>query len=149
LTERGDSDATALGQYLAHAGIVPDFAEVSSSARTLQTFERIVAALARDVPFALDRGLYNATAGDIRDRLRGVRTDVRTLMIVGHNPGVMEAALTLIRDGDPAEIARLRGRFPPCSLALLTFDTDAWADARASGGRLDLFLMPEDFNAIR
>ena len=144
LTEKGAADATALGAYLARSDLIPEFAFVSSSARTVQTFECVTAGLERNVAFSPEPSLYNATAGDMRDRLRTVRPSVRRLMMLGHNPGVMEAAITLTRDGDPAEIERMRGRFPPCSLALLTFDTNDWADARASGGRLDLFLTPDD-----
>ncbi len=147
LTDKGAADAAALGIHLAATGLVPDFAYVSAATRTLQTFERVGAAFTPDVPFASEAELYNATAGELRDRLRSVRPEVRTLMMVGHNPGIMEAAMTLARDGDPTEVERMRGRFPPCSVAVLTFAANDWLDARSSGGRLDLFLTPDDIAA--
>ena len=149
LTQRGAADAAALGGYLARSNLIPDLAYVSSSIRTLQTFELIGRALGTAPPCSSDRGLYNATAGELRDRLRDVAPAVRTLLIVGHNPGIMDVAVALARDGDPAEIERMRGRFPPCGLAILTFDTQDWRDAKSSGGRLDLFLAPDDLASAR
>ena len=149
VTQRGAADAAALGDYLSRSNLIPDLAYVSSSIRTLQTFEHVGRALEIVPASASDRGLYNATAGELRDRLRDVDPAVRRLLIVGHNPGIMDAAVALARDGDPAEIERMRGRFPPCGLAILTFDTQDWRDANLSGGRLDLFLAPDDHVSAR
>ena len=56
----------------------------------------------------------------------------------------MEAAVTLAQEGDLAEIERLRGRFPPCGLAVISFSAEDWAEALASGGRLDALVFPDD-----
>lgn len=144
LTEKGEADARALGSYMARIGYLPDRALVSGARRTRQTFDLFVEGAGRAIDGAYDEALYNATDGQLRDLLRGVDPSVATLMMVGHNPGIMELAARLARDGDVTELARLRDRFPPCSLALITFDTDDWREARATGGRLDLLLLPED-----
>ena len=52
--------------------------------------------------------------------------------------------MALTGDGDLEEIGRMRGRFPPCSVAILTFAGEDWQDVTTGGGRLEAFIMPED-----
>lgn len=144
LTEKGAADARALGTFMARIGYLPDRALVSGARRTRETFDLFAAGAETVIEASIDDALYNATDAQLRDLLRGVDPAVTTLMIVGHNPGIMDLAARLARDGDGTELARLRDRFPPCSLALITFDTEDWREARATGGRLDLLLLPED-----
>lgn len=144
LQDKGHRDAARLGSYLRSHDLVPDVALVSTSARTRQTFDGLTATIEAPVAASYDEMLYNATAGEIRAMLKTTTPGVRTLMILGHNPGIADLALMLSRDGDLAEIARMRNRFAPCSLAIIASDAEDWADVGASGGRLDLFLQPED-----
>ena len=90
-----------------------------------------------------DDALYNATDGRIRAMIGNTPDEIATLLVVGHNPGIMEAAIALATDGDHAEIERLRGRLPPCGLVVLGFDHGDWHNACASGGRLDALVFPE------
>jgi len=147
LQDKGASDARRLGDHLAERALVPDFALVSSSQRTRQTFDIVQAALERSIPARFEDSLYNATAAELRGMLRTIEVEIETLMVVGHNPGIADVAVMLARDGDPAEIARMRNRFAPCGLAVIGFDAESWAQAAASGGRLDLFLLPDDLKA--
>lgn len=149
LTEKGMADAARLGAFLVRKNCVPDLAMVSAAARTMQTYANLKTADDRTIPARFGQGLYNASATRLRDVLRRVDPAVVRLMIIGHNPGIMDVAVALARDGDLAEIIRMRDRFPPCGLAVLTFDTEDWLDARASGGRLDLFVTPEDLVSSR
>ena len=144
LQEKGRRDAGRLGGYLRSHDLVPEVALVSAAARTRQTFDGLTATMEAPVPATYDEALYNATAGELRDMLKATDPGVRRLMIVGHNPGIADLAVMLSRDGDPIEIARMRSRFAPCSLAIVSCDGEDWADAAARGGRLDLFLQPED-----
>ena len=144
LQDKGRGDVMRLGVYLAAHRLVPDLALVSTSARTRQTFEGLTAALGAPVSATFDETLYNATAAELRGFLRTVDPTVRTLMIIGHNPGIADIAVMLARDSDHVDIARMRNRFSPCGLAVIACDTDDWADAAARGGRLDLFLLPDD-----
>ena len=144
LQEKGRRDVERLGAYLAARRIVPEFALVSAAARTRQTFEALAAVLPAPIPASFGEELYNATAAELRTLVRGVDPGVRTLMVVGHNPGIADAAVMLSRDGDPSDIKRMRDRFAPCGLAVLACEAEDWADAAGRGGRLDLFLLPDD-----
>ena len=88
--------------------------------------------------------LYNEGEAGLRARIGHVAPGSRMLMVVGHNPGIMEVAIALATEGDWPEIERLRGRFPPSGLAVVSFDAEDWSSACLSGGRLDALVFPED-----
>ena len=144
LVDKGRADAARLGAFLAARDLRPAKALISAATRTRQTFEIVDAGLGGSVSALLEDGLFTETATKLSNRLRDMPPSLPSLMIVGHNPSIQEAAVGLARDGDVVELQRIRGMFPPCGLAILSFDTEDWADARISGGRLDLFVVPDD-----
>lgn len=144
LTESGERDAGAIGDFLVEHRLKPDVALVSSAARTTRTFEIVAVRAGPGVAVHRDDKLYNAGDTRILDRLARVDAGAGTVLIVGHNPGIMDVAVELARQGDFIEIERLRSRFPPCGLAVLSFDADEWHSACASGGSLDALVFPED-----
>ena len=142
LTDKGHADAAALGVFLRDARLTPDLALVSPSSRTRETFEGLTATLGAAVTARYEEELYSATAQRLRDRLRDVDDSVKTLLIVGHNPAIMELSQMLADSGDRADFNAMTARFPPCSLVVVEFDREEWIDAR-QGGRLALFLTPD------
>ena len=70
---------------------------------------------------------------------------VKTLMLIGHNPGIAELALSLAGYGDRYALARMMQKFPTCALAVLDFDMETWKEAAIRTGRLDRFVTPADF----
>lgn len=144
LASKGEQDAGEIGAFLSEHGLVPTVALVSSARRTSRTFELVAERLGAGIELHEEQALYNASEAGIRDRLGRVGDEARVVLVVGHNPGIMEAAVALAQEGDICEIERLRGRFPPCGLAVIGFDADDWPAACASGGRLDALVFPGD-----
>lgn len=144
LTEKGERDAGEIGDFLATHRLIPSVALVSAARRTSRTFELVSERLGAGIDLRREEVLYNAGEARIRNLLGAIGPDSSVVMVVGHNPGIMEAAVTLAREGDLAELERLRGRFPPCGLAVVSFDAEDWSAACASGGRLDALVFPED-----
>jgi phosphohistidine phosphatase len=85
----------------------------------------------------------------LRERLRHVGSAVKTLLVIGHNPGIVELAITLARDGDIKDFEAMRARFPPSSFAVIEFRAEDWEDAAASGGQLVQFVTPDILKARR
>ena len=144
LTDKGERDAIDVGNFLTAHRLRPDMALVSAALRTSRTFDLVAEGLSPGFDVHREEALYNAGENRIYARLAQVGADKAVVLIVGHNPGIMEAAVTLAQEGDLAEIERLRGRFPPCGLAVISFSAEDWADALASGGRLDALVFPDD-----
>jgi phosphohistidine phosphatase len=125
LAPRGQNDAALMGKMLAQAGLAPDLALVSSARRTRETWEAVAPAFAV-ARAEFRRDLYHAEAQDVLAAIRDDAPDRGTVMVVGHNPGLHELALRLAMGGpaDPAQLARLRGKFPTSTVAVFTIDAD-------------------------
>lgn len=145
LSESGERDARDIGQFLADHDLRPDLALVSSATRTVRTFALVAKSFDPDIPSRNEASLYDATADGIIDAVARV-TEASCVMVVGHNPGIMEAAIALAKGGDFTEVERLRGRLPPGGLAVIGFDHDEWAGACAAGGQLDALVFPADLS---
>jgi phosphohistidine phosphatase len=143
LTERGRVDAPRIGQYLLRHGLVPDLAVVSPSVRTRETYELVAGAFERRPAVSYDERLYEAAPPAILAVIRETAPSVRTLLIVGHNPGLQELAALLIATGDVEARQRLKENFPTSALAVITFAVDAWSRVHPHGGRLEHFVTPQ------
>ena len=142
LAERGQKTAALMGAYMAREKLFPDLVLVSPARRTRETWALVAKALpastaGRDVP-----NLYGAPAARILGILGKIDPSVRTVMFVGHNPGLQDFATSLVGSGDPGACARLQEKFPTAGLAIITFETRRWTDIAAGSGRLERFVTP-------
>ncbi|WP_395666939.1 SixA phosphatase family protein [Methylocella sp.] len=140
LTADGEDAARRVGAYLAEIGALPDFALVSPARRTLQTLERLQEGADRPFPRLVAPTLYDAAAAAVQALVEDAPAGVASLLLVGHNPGLAEAAVAFAAFGEAAALRRLRSQFPAPALALIDFDSRNWREAARSVGRLGLFL---------
>ena len=92
LAERGRAQAPLAGKWLAkHAGQI-DLAIVSPAQRARETWELASAQLVPAPPAQFDDRVYAAPAGRLFDVLLDVPDEVRTVLLVGHNPGMEQLA---------------------------------------------------------
>src|SRR5262249_27710733 len=112
LNRRGQEAAPRIGAYLDRHGLVPDRVLCSTAKRARETWKLIAAEVA-DAPAAtFVDSLYNAAARTILDALRHAPADAKSVLVVGHNPGLQETATLLIASGDLDDRERLREKFP-------------------------------------
>jgi phosphohistidine phosphatase len=128
LADRGRVDAAAAGRWLAEWGFVPDHALVSSAERTKETWSVVADAAGWDVEPEYDTGLYAAGPETALDLVREVPSDVRSLIVVGHNPTIAYLVQMLDSgDGDAAAADAMADGFPTSATCVLEYD-GAWAD---------------------
>ena len=146
LNAQGERAARLMCNAFAILHLAPDLALVSSSRRTRQTFEALrLNGDATEVETTDD--LYLADADAILERLRTVPEGARSVLVVGHNPGLYDAAIELVGN-DPAArpeppVMRLLDGYPPASLAEFSISVP-WAELGTGRGRLRRFPRPED-----
>ena len=128
-------------------GLLPDLALVSPSARTRETIALLMAQWPAPAPIDIQRPLYLAEAPALLDALRAAPDEARTLMLVGHNPGLADLALNLTAGGDPKARMRMMESFPTCALALYEAPVEHWAELGFHGARLRDFLTPDHLDA--
>jgi phosphohistidine phosphatase len=147
LAPRGKEDAPRIGRYLASEAIFPDFALVSDSARTQETFALVQHALGRPIEMHRDALLYSGDWPDHLALIQATETSVKTLLLVGHNPEISLLAIALARSGDRRAMAEMRAKFPTAALAIIDFDGPGWPDVGEGQGRLDRFVTPAGLGA--
>lgn len=67
---------------------------------------------------------------------------IRTIMLVGHNPGLADFAEGLVGTGDSDARRRMSEKFSTGSLAVLAFEADSWKDLSPGCGKLERFVTP-------
>ncbi|QFT82787.1 Phosphohistidine phosphatase SixA [Roseovarius sp. THAF27] len=136
LNKRGKLSADALGDWLRSQTIVVDEALVSSSARTVETLQRLGIDCDRQV---LDQ-LYHAGSGDMLKALK-TRATGQTVLMLGHNPGIAWFA----RDLMLAQPDHTRFEDYPTGATLVArFDIDDWNALQPGTGRFEAFVTPRD-----
>lgn len=123
LAPRGVSESAAMAATLADLGLVPDIVLVSASTRTRETWAACQAAFP-NAHMRTERQLYLAEEREIRALAEAAGETSKTVMIVGHNPGLQDLTVRLLSEGSapPALIAKAHAAFPPASAAVFLFD---------------------------
>ncbi len=140
LAPRGRRAAERMRAHLEGSDLRPDLVLSSSSRRTRETLDLLVPAFG-SAERSIEDGLYGATATELIDRLRAAPDDVRSVALIGHNPGIQDLALELAGEGK--ELDRIREKFPTGALAVLGFD-GPWRDLGAGAARLLSFVSPRE-----
>ena len=142
----GMQDASAMARYLRKADHRLDLILCSASARTTQTAELVLQEMESQVEYR--DNLYLAEAAKLVAAVRGAPAAVTNLMLVGHNPGMENAATLLAREPvrrkERARHEALEEKFPTCALAILDFDVGRWRDVEQGTGKLVDFVRPRD-----
>ena len=139
LDARGRREAAWLADVVARLAEPPSLVLCSTARRTRETLEALGLRPAPRV--ALERGLYSATAEQLRERVRAAE-DEPGVLLVGHNPAIGELASALAGRGEAEALARLREKFPPGALAVLAFSVARWSELAPGAGRLEAFAVP-------
>lgn len=143
LTRRGRTAVAALDRHMRAAGIAPGLVLCSPAVRARQTWEGVAPGLPAGTPVEVDDALYGAGADDLLRRLRGLPSDLASVLVVGHNPGLADLTLGLVGHGDRALRRRLETKFPTGALATLDAP-GAWHDLAWQTSTLLAYVVPRD-----
>ncbi len=134
LSDRGIRDARQMGRWLVEGGYLPTAIMSSPARRTRQTLELLADGSGLDLEPRIEwmDDLYHASAGTLRTLLRRVGLR-RTVMLLGHNPGLEELLAFLV--DDDRLLASHGKRFPTAAIYVLDLDRE-FADVKAGCGRI-------------
>ena len=149
LNARGRRSAVVMRQAMRDLGLAPDVVLVSTARRTMETLELLEPFDDAPLIEPMDT-LYLANPFQLTAALHGVAETVRSVLLIGHNPGLHDLALTLagpvqVASGTAAARALAAG-FPTGALAEFVV-AGSWWDLREGGGRLVRFLTPRMLEA--
>ena len=150
LVERGRKEATQIGAYMASHALLPDRVIVSPAVRCQETWKLLAQAMrapaARKPAVATLEQIYDAAPEDLTAAVVETEAQVGALMIVGHNPGLHEVALSLIASGAIDAREALREKLPPAGLIVIDFAYDDWRKLHPQSGRLERFVTPKSLD---
>jgi phosphohistidine phosphatase len=141
LIERGRTDAPIIGAYMARHRLIPDLVLVSPAARALETWQLVAATFSKTPRMVKDERIYNAGTDTLVELIRET-DDARTLLVVGHNPGLHDLARQLIGSGDIEARGNLNEKLPTSGLVVIDLAFDDWSKLRERAGRLERFVSP-------
>lgn len=94
LKKRGRKTAERVGRQLAEEGRIPDLILSSDAQRAVETAMKLRKGLQRDeIPIRTTPSLYEADAGRIFDMIGETEEEIQSVLVIGHNPGISEAAV--------------------------------------------------------
>ncbi|MFE6668455.1 SixA phosphatase family protein [Streptomyces sp. NPDC057697] len=147
LAGRGRRDAPAAGRLLRETGRVPDLVVCSASLRTRQTWDLVAAELGAAPEVVFEQRVYGASASELMGVLREVPERWRSVLLVGHHPGVRDLVLSLAGSGDEEALGRVREKFPTSAVAVLELP-GPWARLGPGGAELTDFAVPRGSRAM-
>ena len=124
LTDRGVRDASRVGELVRRLALVPDSIITSDAVRAQTTAQLLAEAAGYSAKVIQSSLLYHARPDAVIEVLRTVPAAIaRSVMIVGHNPGLEDL------------VAQLTGEhvgLPTAALVNVAVDIDGWSDLSLS-----------------
>ena len=133
LSKRGMNDIKLMKVHV--ASLVKEVDEIysSPSIRTRQTINQLAPEFSRVNYLA---SLYLGDVSVVLSLLESIHTQIKTVMIVGHNPYIQETMEALSKK--PVE------KFPTCAAAVFSLQ-NGWGKTATPVGNLEKFVKPGDF----
>lgn len=144
LARRGREAAPRMAVWLRAHAKRPELVLCSTAERARETWTLIAPELLPTPEVQLRRDVYDADAADLTRLIRAAPDAIETLMLVGHNPAMEEAADELAGGGEAKPLATMRAKYPTAAVAELAFDLDAWSEVGPGTGTLTRFVRPKD-----
>ncbi|MFY2859322.1 SixA phosphatase family protein [Mycobacterium sp. THU-M104] len=139
LADRGIREAALAGDWLRANAPTVDSVLCSTATRARQTLART----GIDAPTRYAEQLYGAAPGAVIEEINTVDDEVKTLLVVGHEPTMSNLALVLAGadDTDLAVAERIAAKFPTSAIAVFAVPC-GWEDLEPGGAALVGFEVP-------
>jgi phosphohistidine phosphatase len=145
LAGRGGGAARAMRRDLREQKVEPDVVVCSTAERARQMLEGGEPAVGRGA-VGVERELDGAGPTDLLTRLHEIAPSVRSVMVIGDNPGLEELAPPLASDGSKRR--HLEEKLPTGALATLALQ-GPWAGLEPGTAELIGFVWPRDLESWR
>ena len=125
LTPQGHSDAKRMAEELVALGWGPERILVSSARRARETCAEVAAVVTGEKVRPME-SLYLTGVRGLNEAVTQ-NDQASTLMVIGHNPGLHDFALAILREGGAADhqaSLRLNEKFPTSCAALFEAERD-------------------------
>lgn len=143
LNDRGLQDLAKLSQVIKKEGYFPDKILCSSATRTHQTLDAVMDAFENKPEIVFTERLYSSGLSEYIDLIND-NSDIKSLMIIGHNPMCGSLATSLSGTGKADELEKIAYKYPTAALSIIDFDTKNWPDVAKGSGILQKSIFPSE-----
>jgi len=120
LSKRGLAEAQEVARRFQERGFKPDLILLSAAVRTRETAETFARELGVGARLLqADDSLYLADGEHILSIIRGIGPRVSHLMVIGHNPGISAAAISLAPEAVTSDL-------PTCGTLTMIVNCATW-----------------------
>ncbi len=136
LKKKGEKDVKTMAKMLKHKKHLPDFILCSSAERAKQTAVIFKKASSFEGKLEYNDKLYMAEVPDLIDAIKNAPKSAKSIMIIGHNPG-LEALLQTLT----GKVETL----PTSSIAYISIPIEKWSElTNEVEGKLKKLWLPKD-----
>ena len=143
LNARGRTAAVTVGEELRRRGAQFDCVIASPAKRVRQTLDQLAKGYGAPLDVHFDERIYMASADNLLDLVRGIPNDVRSALIVGHNPGLHRLVLLLTREKGALR-HRIADNLPTAAVAGVELSALLWSEVEPGNGELGALILPRD-----
>jgi phosphohistidine phosphatase len=137
LTARGEMDAAWIGQRLKERAVSVDLIHTSSAVRARESAKLIAGELGLvKSQVIMDKALYLAGVPDLLEVVHTIEDTAREVILVGHNPGVIQFANWLSN--------AVVNNVPTCGTLRIDFPVESWREVKEGMGSLIFFDHPTE-----
>ncbi len=137
LNKRGRESAPRMGKYFDENHLTADLILCSPAKRTRQTLELFQDKAKLSCAIEFDKRIYEADVADLLDVLSEIPEPHRSVLMIGHNPGMSD--LHEFFTGNFEE-------FPTACLAHLTLSAPLWKELKPKSGKLESITRPKEID---
>ncbi|MCY7398096.1 MAG: histidine phosphatase family protein [Sphingomonas bacterium] len=143
LNKRGRTASELIGAEMKHRGLVFDLVLASPAERVRQTITYVTRGYGQALQPRFVAEIYQASCETLCTILRSVDSDVRHVLMVGHNPALQLLAGRLVNRSEKHPLHGVDTAFPTAALALLELpDIGCWDSVEAGVAQLIAFWEP-------
>ena len=140
LNDRGRKAAELIGNFIAKQNVTIDLVISSPAVRARETIELVLRAAKRSPELRFDQRVYEASPTRLLEITSQIEDDRKSVLLVGHNPGMEELLALLVG---------VEQHMPTASLAQVVLGSKKWDKILGEKGVLESFvkakeLTPED-----
>jgi phosphohistidine phosphatase len=146
LNAKGRRAARTIGRHMRDAALRFDAVIASPATRVAQTLEEVAAGYGQDLAPRWEKRAYLASPSDLLDMLQEAPSEVESLLIVGHNPGLEQLVLMLVPEDAEGARDAVMTKYPTAALAEMTLDIGGWDQAGPGRAALVRFVRPRDLD---
>lgn len=143
LSEKGLRDAVKVARFITRSKAEIELVLCSSAQRTLQTLDAIRPVLAPETEISVEDSLYVFDASGLLSRIGKVPPEIRSLLIVGHNPTIQNLAYHVTPNGPTRE--KISTKYPTAALTIAALENRTW-DLSDPQCTKSVFVSPADLH---